>query len=161
MDLSKIFAIAGKPGLYKMLTHTKNGLVVESLNDGKRFTAFSHEKISNLEEISIYTTDEDMPLKEVLKAIYDKLNGGQALSHKSNDNELRDFFGQAIPNYDKENVYISDIKKVIYWYNSLHEHKLLDFSEKSENKESEKPETVDEVLTDQPVEMDNKAEETK
>ncbi|MEZ5082664.1 MAG: DUF5606 domain-containing protein [Bacteroidales bacterium] len=65
MDLSKILAITGKPGLYKMITQTKNGMVVESIVDGKKFTAFSHERISALEEISIYTKDEDRPLKEV------------------------------------------------------------------------------------------------
>jgi len=72
MELSKILAITGRPGLYKMLAQTKNGLVVESLLDGKRLTAFSHERISSLEEISIFTTDEDLPLKDVLKKIFDK-----------------------------------------------------------------------------------------
>ncbi|MCD4730675.1 MAG: DUF5606 domain-containing protein [Bacteroidales bacterium] len=146
MDLSKILSISGKPGLFKMLAQTKNGMVVESLLDGKRFTAFSHERISTLEEISIYTDDEDMPLKDVLKAIYEKQNGEAALSHKSEGDELKSFFEEAVPDYDKENVYVSDIKKVINWYNSLHEHKLLDFTEeelekKEEDKEEKKAET--------------------
>ena len=146
MDLSKILSISGKPGLFKMLAQTKNGMVVESLLDGKRFTAFSHERISTLEEISIYTDDEDMPLKDVLKAIYEKQNGEAALSHKSEGDELKSFFEKAVPDYDKENVYVSDIKKVINWYNSLHEHKLLDFTEeelekKEEDKEEKKAET--------------------
>ncbi len=136
MDLSKILAIAGKPGLYKMLAQTKNGLVVEGIPEGKKFTAFSHERISTLEEISIYTEGEDMPLKEVLKAIYDKVEGAEALSHKSSNEELKSFFEDAIPDYDKENVYVSDIKKVINWYNSLHKLDLLDFTE--EEKEEEK-----------------------
>lgn len=137
MDLSKILSISGKPGLYKMLAQTKNGLVVESLMDGKRFTAFSHERVSTLEEISIYTEDEDMPLKEVLKAIYDKQEGKAAISHKSDGTELKAFFEEAVPTYDKENVYISDIKKVIGWYNKLVEHQLLDFTEEEEKKEEE------------------------
>lgn len=129
MDLSKILSISGKPGLFKLITQTKNGLVVESFIDGKKLTAFSHERISTLEEISIYTTDEDMPLKDVFKAINDLQNGEKAISHKADKNELKDFFKKAVPNYDEDNVYVSDIKKVIYWYNTLHENKLLDFSE--------------------------------
>ena len=137
MELSKILSISGKPGLFKMLAQTKNGMIVESLLDGKRFTAFSHERVSTLEEISIYTDDEDMPLKDVLKAIYEKQNGEAALSHKSEGNELKSFFEEAVPEYDKENVYVSDIKKVINWYNTLHEHNLLDFTEEEEEKKEE------------------------
>ncbi|MBN2175521.1 MAG: DUF5606 domain-containing protein [Bacteroidales bacterium] len=137
MDLSKVLAISGKPGLYKMLTQTKNGMVVESITDGKRFTAFTHEQISTLEEISIYTDDEDKPLKEVLKAMYDKLEGKEALSHKSDAEALKAFFEEAVPDYDKENVYISDIKKVIQWYNILQENNMLDFTE--EEKKDEVP----------------------
>ena len=126
MDLSKILSISGKPGLYKMLAQTKNGLVVESMMDGKKFTAFSHERISALEEISIYAKDEDRSLKEVLKAIFDMQEGKAAIPHKSSNEELKVFFEKAIPDYDKENVYVSDIKKVIYWYNVLQEQNLLE-----------------------------------
>lgn len=142
MDLSKILAISGKPGLYMMIAQTKNGLVVESLQDGKKFTAFSHERISTLEEISIYTTDEDRPFRDILKAIYDLQEGKAALSHKSKNDELKAFFEKAVPDYDKDNVYVSDIKKVINWYNTLHEHKLLDFTEEespAEKGDEEKP----------------------
>lgn len=156
MDLSKILSISGKPGLFKMLAQTKNGMVVESLLDGKRFTAFSHERVSTLEEISIYTDDEDMPLKDVLKAIYKKKNGEAALSHKSEDNELKSFFEEAVPEYDKENVYVSDIKKVINWYNTLHEHKLLDFTEEEEKIEEDKEEKKAEA--DKKEKSENKKE---
>lgn len=150
MDLSKILSISGKPGLYKMLAQTKNGLIVESLIDGKRLTAFSHERISTLEEISIYTEDEDMPLRDVLKAMYDKLNGKEAISHKSDGKDLKTFFEEAVPEYDKENVYVSDIKKVINWYNTLYKHELLDFTEEEEEKKeeaSDHPEEVDKTET--------------
>jgi hypothetical protein len=148
MDLSKILAIAGKPGLYKMLAQTKNGLVVEGIPEGKKFTAFSHERISTLEEISIYTEGEDMPLKEVLKAIYDKVEGAEALSHKSSGEELKSFFEDAVPNYDKENVYVSDIKKVINWYNSLHKLDLLDFTEEEEKEEETADDTENKETQD-------------
>jgi hypothetical protein len=144
MDLSKILSISGKPGLYKVLAQTKNGAVVESIPDGKKFTAFSHQRISTLEEISIFAEGDDLPLKDVLKAIFDKLNGQPALSHKSDGAALKTFFEEAVPSYDKENVYVSDIKKVIHWYNLLLEQNLLDFTEKtskSDTIEGSKPET--------------------
>ena len=80
MDLSKILAISGKPGLYKTLSQSKNGFIVESLQDGKRFTAFTHERISTLEEISIYTATDDIPLKKIFKTIFEKQNGQPAIS---------------------------------------------------------------------------------
>ena len=139
MDLSKILAISGKPGLYKMLSETKNGLLVESMDTQKRFPVFAHEKVSSLEEISIFTEDEDMPLKEVLKKIHDTLEGKKAPDHKSDPAGLRELFKKAIPEYDEERVYNSDIKKVILWYNMLLDHNLLDFSEEEkEEKEEEK-----------------------
>jgi hypothetical protein len=153
MELSKILAITGRPGLYKMLAQTKNGLVVESLLDGKRLTAFSHERISSLEEISIFTTDEDLPLKDVLKKIFDKQNGEKAISHKSDAKELKAFFKEAVPNYDEENVYVSDIKKVIQWYNLLQEHNLLEFDEEEEKKED------DEVKTENQEQAEDKGQE--
>ena len=144
MDLTEILAIAGKPGLYKMLSHTKNGMLVESMDDQKRFPVFAHEKISSLEEISIFTETEDIPLKEVFKKIFDLLEGDKALSHKSPPEELKDFFDDAIPDYDKERVYVSDIKKVIQWYNILHEKELLDFTEE-EQAEGEAEEKEDKI----------------
>jgi len=151
MDLSKILSISGKPGLYETLAQTKNGLVVESLSDGKKFTAFSHEKISSMEEISIYTTDEDRPLKEILKIIFEKQNGEKVLSHKSSATELKTFFKEMVPDYDEDNVYISDIKKVVNWYNTLVEHKLLDFEE-DENAEENSGEEVVENTSEEPKE---------
>lgn len=137
MDLTEILSISGKPGLYKMMTHTKNGMLVESLHDNKRFPVFAHEKVSSLEEISIFTENEDIPLKEVFKKIFELLEGEKALSHKSPGEELKDFFEDAIPDYDKERVYVSDIKKVIQWYNILHEMKMLDFTEEEIEEKSE------------------------
>lgn len=135
MDFSKIMSIAGRPGLYQMLAQTKNGLIVESITDGKRLTAFSHERISSLKEISIYTSGEDMPLKDVMKAIYEKLEGKPALSHKSESAALKEFFAEAIPEYDREQVYVSDIKKVVQWYNLLLEKDLLVFDEEEDQDE--------------------------
>ena len=137
MDLTEIMSISGKPGLYKMISQTKNGMLVESLLDEKRFPVFAHEKISSLEEISIFTETEDLPLKDIFKKINDLLEGGKALSHKSSPEELKEFFDDVVPDYDKERVYVSDIKKVIQWYNLLHEKDMLDFTEDEEEKEDE------------------------
>lgn len=160
MDLSKILSISGKPGLHKMLAQTKNGMVVESLSDGKRFTAFAHERVSSLEEISIYTNDEDLPLKDVLKSIFEKQNGEAAISYKSDPAELKAFFEEVVPDYDKENVYVSDIKKVIYWYNLLQEKGMLEFEEEKEE-EKEKPEESKEEPSEKIKDTSKEAEKTK
>lgn len=146
MDLTEIMSISGKPGLYKMISQTKNGMLVESMLDQKRFPVFAHEKISSLEEISIFTETEDLPLKDIFKKINDLLEGGKALSHKSSPEELKEFFEDVVSDYDKERVYVSDIKKVVQWYNLLHEKEMLDFTE--EEKEKEEEEESKEAETD-------------
>ena len=137
MDLSKILAISGKPGLFKNIAQTKSGVVVESLIDGKRFPAFAHERISSLAEISVFTIDDDLPLRDVLKKIHGKYEGGQAIGHKSSGPELKAFMIELIPDYDQERVYTSDIKKILMWYNLLVEKEMLDFSEDEEAEETE------------------------
>ena len=153
MDLSKILSLAGKNGLFKVVSQAKNAVIVESLIDGKRFPAFGHEKISSLEEISVFTTGDDIALKDVFKAFNDKLEGKQAIESKSDNNSLKKFFLEMVPEYDQDRVYVSDIKKMVSWYNMLMQHNLLDFSEKSgdeitgepiaEDQASEKTETAD------------------
>jgi hypothetical protein len=133
--LKGILAISGQPGLFKLVAEAKNRIIVESLVTGKRMPASQTSKISSLEDIAVYTKESDMPLKEVLKKISDHESGGLAISAKSTDNELKKYFEGIVPDYDKDRVYISDIKKIILWYNILHEHQLLDFSEEDENNE--------------------------
>ena len=137
MDLSKILSIAGKSGLYRLAGEAKNNLVVESLTDGKKGPAFSHERISSLQEISIYTTGEDLPLHDALEKIYE-MTGGQKVENpkKMSSAQLKELFIKAIPDYDEDSVYVSDMKKIFSWYNMLLEKELLDFSE--EEKEDEK-----------------------
>jgi hypothetical protein len=139
MDLSKILSIGGKNGLFKVVSQAKNAVIVESLNDGKRFPAFGHEKISSLEEISVFTTGEDISLKDVLRAFYEKLEGKPAVDPKSDNKALKKFFLEMVPEYDQERVYVSDIRKMVSWYNLLVEHEILDFTEKPEEKEEVSP----------------------
>ncbi len=127
--LKEILSISGKPGLYKLITNTSNAIIVESLLDGKRFPAYSNTKIISLEDISIYTENEDMPLKEVLKRIYDKENGAGILSHKEATEKIQAYFEEVVPEYDKDRVYVSDMRKIVQWYNLLSEKKILDFTE--------------------------------
>ena len=141
MDLSKILAITGKPGLYLVISQTKSGALVESIIDKKRIPVFATEKLSSLNDISIFTTDEDLPLKTVLKAIFDKENGGKCIDHKSDNNALKKYMEEVVPNFDKDRVYVSDIKKLFSWYNLLQQENLLDFSEETENTEKSEDNT--------------------
>jgi len=138
MDFSKILSISGKPGLHKMVGESKNGLIVESLTDGKKFPAFSHERISSLKEISIYTETGDISLKEVLKKMKE-IQDGKPVDNpkKTNSSDLKVLFGQFVPDYDKDAVYVSDIKKVFTWYNLLLEKDMLDFTDEEENETSD------------------------
>ncbi len=125
--LKEILSIAGKPGLQRMVSNSSNAIIVESLIDGKRFPAYSNAKIIALEDISIYTETEDMPLKEVFKRMYDKEGGKQAISHKEPNEKIVAYFNEVVPEYDKERVYTSDIKKIIQWYNLLVSKGILNF----------------------------------
>jgi hypothetical protein len=119
MNLSGIISISGKPGLFKVVAQGKNNIIVESLIDQKRSPAYSTDRISSLEDISIYTTDEDAPLKDILVAIYEKENGKSCPSHKDDLKVLTNYLKEILPNYDDERVYPSDIKKIFQWYNLL------------------------------------------
>lgn len=133
--LKEILSISGKPGLQKLISNSSNAIIVESLIDGKRFPAYSNSKIIALEDISIYTETEDMPLKEVFKRIYKKENGQKAISHKESSEKIITYFSEIVPEFDKDRVYTSDMKKIIQWYNLLTEKGMLDLNEKEEQKE--------------------------
>ncbi|NLH51771.1 MAG: DUF5606 domain-containing protein [Bacteroidales bacterium] len=137
MEFNDIVAISGKSGLFRIVSNTRSGVIVESLTDGNRFPAFLHDRISSLDEISVFTLGEDRPLKEVIKAIRQKTNGGPAISTKSDNAQLKKFFAEAVPDYDTERVYVSDIKKIINWYNHLHEKGLLHLLDEAETDKNE------------------------
>lgn len=132
MDLSQILSILGKSGLYKLVAQTKNGVIIESLADKKRTVAFDSDTISSLEEISVFTVEKDIPLKDVFKMIHDKEGGKSTIDPKVEEPKIRDYFSQILPNYDKEKVYLSDIRKMLTWYNLLLANNMLDFSEPKE-----------------------------
>lgn len=134
MNIKGILSISGKPGLYKLVAQSKNGIIVESLTENKRFPVSSSSNVSSMEDIAIYTYEEEVPLQEVFQKIYDKEEGGKTLGHKESTDQIVGFFADVLPNYDTERVYISDMKKVLQWYNLLHDSGLL------EAKEEETPE---------------------
>lgn len=120
MNLTGIIAISGKPGLFKVIAQGKNNIIVESLEDKKRIPAYNSDRISALDDISIYTYDDDKPLREIYKTIFEKENGGVTISHKEDANKLQAYLLEILPSYDQERVYGSDIKKLFQWYNLLH-----------------------------------------
>ena len=119
MNLDKILAISGKPGLYALKLQTRTGFVAESLLDGKKITVGLRSNVSLLSEISIYTNDQEKPLVEVMRAIAVKEDNDPALSHKEDNAKLAAYFLEILPDYDQDRVYPSDIKKVLNWYNML------------------------------------------
>lgn len=137
MSLKGILAISGQSGLFKVLSEGKSSVIVESLLTGKRTTVYTNSKMSALEDIAIYTTSEDVPLKQVFKKIAEKENNGLAIDTKNQSEKVIKYFSEILPEYDRERVYFSDIKKVISWYNLLSEKGLLNLEEEVE-KENEK-----------------------
>ena len=133
MNLEGLMNITGKTGLYKVISQSKNMLIVESLVEKKRMPIHSNHQANMLEEIGIYTYNDTKPLIDIFKEIADKENYKKSISHKSSKNELTTYFRKIIADYDEERVYISDIKKVIQWYNTLHSANLIK-APKKENK---------------------------
>ena len=119
MEFNKIISVAGKPGLFHAISQTKTGFIVESLVDKKRFPIHSTNNVSLLENIAIYTYEEEVPLLTVFKTIYEKNEGKETISHKESGQKLTAYFSEILPEYDEERVYTSNIKKVIQWYNLL------------------------------------------
>ena len=139
--LKDILSISGYGGLFKFISQGRNGIIVEALEDKKRMNASATAKVSALEDIAIFTDTEDKPLKDIFKAIFDKENGGASINHKSSPDELKNYFAEVLPDYDRDRVYVSDIKKVINWYNILHKYEMLNFDEEEEKAEEEVKET--------------------
>ena len=136
MDLTDIISISGKSGLYSVVGQSKKNIIVESIQDGKRFPTFSTNRISALKDISIYTYEGEMLLSDVYRKIHEKEGGGKTIDHNESPEHLRRYLEQIVPNYDKEQVYNSDIKKLFQWYNLLQDAKKLKLKENKDKKET-------------------------
>jgi len=137
MILKDILAISGEPGLFKFIAQGKNAIIVEHLETKKRSSAYGSAKVSSLEDIAIFTEKEDIPLGKVFDLIHEKENGGMAMDSKADTAKLKAWFEGILPEYSKDKVYTSDIKKVAHWYNILHNLNLL-IKEEPEKKVAEK-----------------------
>lgn len=143
MDLTGIIAISGKPGLFRVIAQGKNNIIVESLIDNKRVPAYASDRISALDDISIYTYDEDAPLKDLFVAIFEKEGGKECPSHKEDLDVLRTYLLELLPNFDQERVYPSDVKKIFQWYNLLMKAGLMKIEEKKEAKAPKKADAAE------------------
>lgn len=137
MVLKDILAISGEQGLFRFLAQGKNSIIVEHLETKKRSSAYGSAKVSSLEDIAIFTEKEDVPLSKVFDLIHEKENGGPAMDPKSDPAKLVKWFENILPDYSRNKVYVSDIKKLAQWYNILHKLNLL-VKEEPEKKEEEK-----------------------
>ena len=119
MEFNKIIAVTGKPGLFQVISQSKSAVIVSTLTDDKRIAISATQNVSLLENIAIYTYEEDIPLLKVFKAMFEKTACKEAISHKESGKKLEAFFAEVLPDYDAERVYTSNIKKVIQWFNLL------------------------------------------
>lgn len=135
IDLTGIISISGQPGLYKIVAQSKNGIIVEGLSDKKRVNVYASTKVSTLSDIGMYTTGDDKPLEEIMTAIFEKEKGGPSVDAKADDKQIEKYFSEILPDYDKERVYVSNMRKLFSWYNILQATGNL--KEKEEKKDAE------------------------
>lgn len=119
MEFKDILVVSGQPGLYKFVAQSTRGIIIESLVDGRRQNASASARVSALAEISMFTEGEDIALAEVFTRMYAHTEGKEAISHKSTPEQLKAFFAEVLPEYDRERVHVSDIKKAVSWFNIL------------------------------------------
>ncbi|MFI5218500.1 MAG: DUF5606 domain-containing protein [Bacteroidia bacterium] len=136
MSLKGIMSVSGQGGLFKVVTQTKSGFVVESLADKKRTVISTTQQISMLDDISMFMTDGDKPLKEVLLTIKEKNGNDVPVNPKSEPAELKKYFKSVFPTMDDQRVYVSDMKKIISWYGLLKDI----ITKEEEPKEAPEPE---------------------
>ena len=136
MNLEGILNVSGKPGLFKIVSQSKQTVIVESLSDGKKVPLHSQAQANMLEEIGIYTYNDTKPIAEIFDSIARKEHGKETISHKLSNDKLTDYFREILNDYDEERVYISDIKKVIQWYNAMQDAGLIEIPKQKKQEEN-------------------------
>lgn len=159
MKLKDILAISGKPGLYQFISQGRNGIIVEGFATKKRMAVNAATKVSSLEDIAVYTETEEVPLRDIFKSTHKLEDGKQTVSSKASNDELKAKFEEIVPEYDRDRVYVSDIKKILSWYNILMEFDLFDPNEEVE--EEEKEDAADSTEEKKTEETDKSSEKTK
>jgi hypothetical protein len=152
MDLKDILAISGQPGLYKLVAQGARGVIVEALSDGKRQNIPPTARVSAMTEIAVFTDGEEKPLQAILQDIFRIQEGKEAVSHKDSAADITAFFGKVVPDYDRERVHVSDMKKIVQWYNTLLAKGLIDLEKPEEEAAPEETEAVAEKKAEKPVE---------
>ncbi len=136
MELADILAISGQPGLYKYVARSNNGVIVESLLDGRRINASGTSRVSAMTDIAIFTENEDLPLADVFTSLYKISDGKKTISHKDPADKIVAVFSEAVPTYDRSRVHMSDMKKIISWYNILIDCGMTEFKVPEDNDSS-------------------------
>lgn len=134
MNLEGIISVSGKPGLYKVISKKKSGLVVESVPEGKKLNIYALDKVSALEDISIYTYEDDIPLTDIYAKLFELEGGKKSIGHKEDAKLLKSKMLEILEDYDQDRVYISDLKKLFQWYNLLVSANLLIVEKEEEDK---------------------------
>lgn len=159
--LKTILSVSGKPGLFKLISNAKNMVIVESLADKRRLPIYARDKVVSLGDIAMYTDEAEVPLSEVLTKIQEKENGGQcSIAPNSKPEELRKYFAEILPTYDRERVYDSDIKKLLTWYNLLTTAGIPFIEAPAQEEEGAKEEPIEETKAEKPAKAE-KAEKTE
>ena len=136
MQLEKIISISGKPGLFRLVSQLRNGFIIEDVITKKKISISNTSQVSLLDNISMFTFDDEVPLFEVFGNIAKKEDYKKTISHKSTSEVLRGFMAEVLPNYDVERVYDSDIKKLAQWYNLLQKAGYITPSNFEKNEEN-------------------------
>jgi hypothetical protein len=144
MEFKDILAISGFGGLFKYISQARNGIIVEGFEDNKRMNAFAHYKVSSLNDIAIFADSGEIPLRKIYKTIQEMEKGGPAIDAKSDDAKLKEYFAKVLPDYDRQKVYLSDIRKLITWYNILQKNGYNNFEEEVKKDEEKKDEETKE-----------------
>ena len=139
MEFKDILAISGMPGLYKYVAQSTRGIIVESLSDGKRLNASGSARVSALSDISMFTEGEDIPLAEVFTRMYDHTGGKEGLSHKESPERIKAYFAEIVPDYDRDRVHVSDMKKALSWFNILVGAGVTEFKVADDNTAGQEP----------------------
>lgn len=132
MELKEILAISGQPGLYKYVAQSTRGVIVESLLDGRRMNAAANARVSALSDISMFTEGDDIPLHEVFTRLYAYTGGKEAISPKEAPEKLKAYFAEVLPEYDRDRVHVSDMKKCFAWFNLLVQAGFTTFAPETE-----------------------------
>lgn len=135
MELKDILAVSGQPGLFRYVAQSPNGIIVESLPGGARTKVPATARISSLGEIAIFTDHEEMPLGEVFDALYAHTEGRETISPKSTPDQMKSLMDTVVPGYDRDRVHVSDMKKMISWFNILVGAGMTKFAAEEESEE--------------------------